>query len=132
MGRILDSNVILDVATDDPVWGAWSDAQISRYQKDGLLINPVIYAELCAGAESMHEVDHLIEPLDLKFEELPREALFLAAKAFLLYRRNGGTKVLPLPDFFIGAHAESLGIAIITRDPSRYETYFPKVKLIKP
>ena len=132
MGSILDSNLILDIATDDPVWGAWSDAQITRYQKDGLLINPVIYAELCAGAESVHEVDLLIEPLGLEFQELPREALFLAAKAFLQYRRNGGTKVLPLPDFFIGAHAQSLGVSIITRDPSRYQTYFPKVKLIKP
>jgi predicted nucleic acid-binding protein len=132
VGSILDSNLILDIATDDPVWGAWSDAQITRYQKDGLLINPVIYAELCAGAESVHEVDLLIEPLGLEFQELPREALFLAAKAFLQYRRNGGTKVLPLPDFFIGAHAQSLGVSIITRDPSRYQTYFPKVKLIKP
>jgi predicted nucleic acid-binding protein len=128
----VDSNLILDIATDDPVWGDWSDAQIANYQENGLLINPVIYAELCAGAQSTHEVDLLIESLGLNYRDLPREALFLAAKAFLQYRRNGGTKLLPLPDFFIGAHAESLGIAIITRDPARYQTYFPKVELIKP
>lgn len=132
MACLVDSNLILDVATDDPVWGDWSDCQFTKYQKGGLLINPVIYAELCAGARSADDVDSLLEQLKLEYRELPREALFLAAKAFLQYRRSGGTKLLPLPDFFIGAQAESLGVPIITRDPSRYRTYFPKVELITP
>jgi len=129
---LVDSNLILDVATDDPVWGEWSDAQLTKYQKRGLLVNPVIYAELCAGADEISEVDALLTELKLELRELTRSALFSAAKAFLEYRRRGGVKTTPLPDFFIGAQAESLGIAIITRDPARYRTYFPKVKLITP
>lgn len=132
MPCLVDSNLILDVATDDPVWGAWSDVQLTRHQKKGLVVNPVIYAELCAGANDPSEVDDLMTELRLEFRELSREALFLAAKAFLHYRRRGGAKTSPLPDFFIGAQAESLGIAILTRDPARYRTYFPKVKLITP
>jgi len=132
MPFLVDTSLILDVATDDPVWGEWSDAQLTKHQKDGLLVNPVIYAELCAGADQSSEVDVLLKELKLEFRELTREALFLAAKAFLRYRRRGGTKTLPLPDFFIGAQAESLGIALITRDPARFGTYFPKVKLIVP
>lgn len=132
MPCLVDSNLILDVATDDPVWGEWSDAQLTKLQKRGLIVNPVIYAELCAGATTSFEVDALLDELKLEFRELSREALFLAAKAFLTYRRQGGTKSSPLPDFFIGGQAESLGIAIVTRDPARYRTYFPKVKLITP
>jgi len=132
MPFLVDSNLILDVATDDPMWGAWSDTQITKYQKQGLLVNPVIFAELCAGAEAVSEVDALLTGLKLEFRELTREALFLAAKAFLEYRRRGGVKTTPLPDFFIGAQAEALGIAVISRDPARFRSYFPKVKLITP
>lgn len=132
MPFLVDTNLILDVATDDPVWGEWSDAQLTKHQKRGLFINPVIYAELCTGADESSEVDALLKELKLEWRELTRGALFLAAKAFLQYRRRGGTKTSPLPDFFIGAQAESLGMAIITRDPARYGTYFPKVKLIAP
>lgn len=129
---LVDSNLILDVVTDDPVWGGWSDEQLTKHQSRGLLVNPVIYAELCAGADEFSEVDALLEGLKLEFRDLPREALFLAAKAFLQYRRRGGAKTSPLPDFFIGAHAESLAAPILTRDPVRYRTYFPNVRLITP
>ena len=132
MPVLVDSNVILDIVNDDPVWGDWSDRQVTLFQPAGLLINPMIYAELCARADSTAEVDALMIQLNLELQELSREALFLAAKAFLLYRKRGGTKTAPLPDFFIGAHAEVLGIAILTRDQGRYKTYFPSVRLICP
>jgi predicted nucleic acid-binding protein len=132
MPVLVDSNIVLDVVTDDPVWADWSDQAISLHQSKGLLINPVIYAELCAGADSTDEVDELLKKLNLGYREIPRNALFLSAKAFLQYRRQGGTKTSPLPDFFIGGHAEALGIPILTRDTARYQTYFPKVRLIRP
>lgn len=132
MPVLVDSNVILDIVNDDPVWGDWSDGQVTLLQPAGLLINPMIYSELCAQSNSTSEVDVLMIQLKLEFLELSREALFLAAKAFLIYRQRGGTKTSPLPDFFIGAHAEVLGIAILTRDSARYKTYFPSVRLICP
>lgn len=132
MAVIVDSNVIFDITTDDPVWANWSDAQITIYQPDGLLVNPIIYAELCTNARTTDEVDKLLAVLKLELQELSREALFLAAKAFLKYRRQGGTKTAPLPDFFIGAHARVLGIPILTRDAGRYASYFPGVELICP
>jgi len=132
MPVLVDSNVILDIASDDPAWGAWSDAQVTRHQQKGLVINSLIYAELCVGAENLIEVDELLANLKLEYRELSREVLFLAAKAFLQYRRRGGTKTSPLPDFFIGAHAEVLRLPILTRDEGRYKTYFPKVRLICP
>ena len=132
MPVIVDSNVIFDVTNDDPVWADWSDAQITAYQPGGLLINPLIYTELCTDAASTADVDKLLAGLKLELRELSREALFLTAKAFLKYRRQGGTKTAPLPDFFIGAHAQVLGIPILTRDASRYTSYFPSVQLICP
>lgn len=132
MPVLVDSNVILDIASDDPKWGAWSDAQVTKHQRRGLVINPIIFAELCAGAGDVSEVEGVASDLKLEYRELPHEALFLAAKAFFQYRRRGGTKTSPLPDFFIGAHAVVLGIPILTRDKGRYATYFPKVRLICP
>ncbi len=132
MPVLVDSNVILDIVNDDPVWGDWSDGQVTLLQPAGLLVNSMIYSELCARADSTSEVDALMIQLHLEFLELSREALFLAAKAFLRYRQRGGTKTSPLPDFFIGAHAEVLGVAILTRDKERYKTYFPSVPLICP
>jgi len=132
MPVLIDSNIVLDVVTDDPVWADWSDEAITRHQAGGLIVNPIIYAELCTGAASASEVDELLESLKLGFQEIPREGLFLSAKAFLQYRRQGGTKTSTLPDFLIGGHAEALGIPILTRDTARYQTYFPKVKLISP
>lgn len=132
MPVIVDSNIILDVVTDDPVWADWSDQAITRHQSAGLIVNPIIYAELCAGAASSLEVDRTLECLKIGFQEIPRGGLFLASKAFLQYRRQGGTKLSPLPDFFIGGHAEALGLAILTRDTARYQAYFSKVDLIRP
>ncbi len=132
MPVIVDSNIVLDVVTEDLVWADWSDAAITLYQADGLLINPIVYAELCAGAASPREVDALMDSLKLEFQEIPRHGLYLAAQAFLKYRRQGGTKTSPLPDFFIGGHAEASGLPILTRDTTRYETYFPDVELICP
>ena len=132
MPVIVDSNVIFDVTNDDPVWADWSDAQITAYQPGGLLINPLIYTELCTDAASTADVDKLLAGLKLELRELSREALFLTAKAFLKYRRQGGTKTAPLPDFFIGAHAQVLGVPILTRDAGRYTSYFPSVQLICP
>ena len=132
MPVLVDSNVIFDVTNDDPVWADWSDAQITSLQSDGLLVNLLIYTELCTQASATAEVDALLASLKLELQELPREALFLAAKAFLKYRRQGGTKTVPLPDFFIGAHAQTLGIPILTRDAGRYASYFPGVALICP
>jgi predicted nucleic acid-binding protein len=129
---IVDSNVIFDVTNDDPVWADWSDAQITAYQPGGLLINALIYTELCTDAASTADVDKLLAGLKLELRELSREALFLTAKVFLKYRRQGGTKTAPLPDFFIGAHAQVLGVPILTRDAGRYTSYFPSVQLICP
>lgn len=132
MPVLVDSNIVLDVVTDDPVWADWSDEAITRYQTAGLVVNPIVYAELCTGATSPGEVDELLESLKLGLQEIPRDGLYLAAKAFLQYRRLAGTKNSTLPDFFIGGHAEASGIPILTRDTTRYQIYFPKVKLIHP
>jgi len=132
MPVLVDSNVVLDVVTDDPLWADWSDEAITRHQAGGLIVNSIVYSELCAGAASPVEVDELLESLKLGFQEIPRDGLYLAAKAFLQYRRQGGTKTSTLPDFFIGGHAQAVGIPILTRDTARYQTYFPKVELISP
>ena len=132
MPVMVDSNVIFDVTNNDPVWADWSDNQITVYQPGGLLINPLIYTELCTSASSTEDVDRILTGLKLELRELTREALFLTAKVFLKYRRQGGTKTAPLPDFFIGAQAQVLGVAILTRDAGRYTSYFPSVSLICP
>lgn len=132
MPVLVDSNVVLDVVTDDPLWADWSDEAITRHQAGGLIVNSIVYSELCAGAASPVEVDELLESLKLGFQEIPRDGLYLAAKAFLQYRRQGGTKTSTLPDFLIGGHAQAVGIPILTRDTARYQTYFPKVELISP
>ena len=132
MPVMVDSNVIFDVTNDDPIWADWSDSQITAYQSGGLLINPLIYAELCTDASTTADVDKVLAGLKLELHELTLEALFVAAKAYLKYRRQGGTKTAPLPDFFIGAHAQVLGIPILTRDAGRYASYFPAVQLICP
>lgn len=132
MPTLIDTNLILDIATDDPVWADWSDARITQFQESGLIVNPVIFAELCTGADHLEEVELILVQLKLELVELTREALFLAGKAFSQYRRRGGTKTSPLPDFFIGAQASVLNVPLLTRDPTRYRTYFPKVELITP
>src|SRR5690606_38311392 len=99
MAVMIDTNLILDIATDDPVWGEWSDAQVTKRQSGGLVIVPVIYAELCLGAKTSAEVDSLLSSLKVELQEQTRAAMFRAAQAFLQYRRRGGIKTSPLPDF---------------------------------
>src|SRR5690606_33757329 len=128
---LVDTNVISDIVTADAVWLEWSLAQVLHKGRE-LIVNPVIYAELCYRADSHSQVDHMLAELRVRFEEIPREALFLAAKAFLKYRERGGTKSSPLPDFFVGAHAQAVDIPLITRDLGRYRSYFPTVALVVP
>jgi predicted nucleic acid-binding protein len=132
-GLIVDSNVILDIFLNDPIWGEWSEKTLNRYgATNTLYINPIIYTELSIGFNRIEELENAIQRAGFEMLELPKEALFLAGKAFLKYRRNKGTKLSPLPDFFIGAHAAVLNIDLITRDVDRYATYFPTVNLITP
>ena len=130
---LVDTNVVLDVIENDPEWAAWSQAQLdSSALKDILIINPVIYAELSLAFRRIEELERMLAKTGLRVEPLPREALFLAAKVFLQYRRKGGAQTGVLPDFFIGAHAAVLDLPLLTRDTARYETYFPSLKLISP
>lgn len=130
---LVDTNVLVDVLQDDPAWADWSVQQLrAQSQVHELLINPVIYAELSLAFDSVRELDDVIEGMGLKFHEMPRPALFLAGRAFLKYRRGGGTRTNVLADFFIGAHASVLGCGILTRDGHRYRNYFPRVALIAP
>ena len=131
---LVDTNVLLDVLQDDPQWADWSQGQLeSASLTDSLAINAVIYSELSMAFERIEELEVVLSEASLNVESIPREALFLAGKAFLTYRRSRkGTKQSVLPDFYIGAHAAVSGLAILTRDVSRYRSYFPTVKLITP
>ena len=117
---LVDTNVLLDVLEDDPVWASWSMHQLQTQSIiHELVINPIIYAELSTTFESVDALDGVIQTMGLKYQELPRPALFLASMAFVQYRRSRGTKHNVLPDFFIGAHAAVHGWAILTRDSRR-------------
>lgn len=130
---LVDTNVLIDVLENDPVWADWSEQQLrARSQVHDLLINPIIYAELSLTFESHEALDRTIESLQLDLQEIPPPALFLAGKAFVKYRQSGGGKKNVLADFFIGAHAAVLGCDILTRDARRYRSYFPTVELITP
>jgi predicted nucleic acid-binding protein len=130
---LVDSNVLLDVATQDPVWGDWSRTSLNRAAEHSVLaINPVIYGEVSVGFPSIEEVDAALPTNWLRRDAIPYEAAYLAGKVFLAYRRAGGARGSPLPDFYIGAHAAVAGYRLLTRDPSRYRTYFPKLELILP
>ncbi|MFI5356074.1 MAG: type II toxin-antitoxin system VapC family toxin [Opitutales bacterium] len=133
MSFMLDTYVLLDILTADPAWLKWSTAQFRRATADGLVpINPIIYAELSAGFESRAELDHWLRPDLFRRLPLPFEAGFLAGRAFLAYRKAGGARTSPLPDFYIGAHAEFAGFTLVTRDAKRYRSYYPKLHLISP
>jgi len=130
---LIDTCVLLDVLTEDEQWGAWSGEVIRQAGERGrLVINKVIYAEVSMGFKRIEEVDAAL-PVELfAREDIPDQAAFLAGKAFLAYRRHGGAKTSPLPDFFIGAHAMARGLRLATRDAARFHTYFPGVELIAP
>ena len=130
---LVDSNVILDVATDDPVWGAWSSEALGRVAEHNVLvINPVIFAEVSIGYDAIEDLDEALPPSLFRRDPLPYEAGFLAGKCFLAYRRRGGERTAPLPDFYIGAHAAIAGFRLLTRDRGRFRTYFPTLELISP
>ena len=130
---LVDTNVLLDVLQDDSRWATWSQGQLeSASLTDKLAINAVIYSELSIAFERIEELEAVIEEATLSLEPIPREALFLAGKVFLDYRRRQGSKQSVLPDFYIGAQAAVLGIPILTRDVGRYRSYFPTVRLITP
>lgn len=130
---LVDSNILIDIFTDNPVWADWSLSRLSLLSDtSNLYINPVIYAEVSIGFNKIESFNEVFKTLPLKYEEIPREALFLAGKVFVNYRRNEGKKITTLPDFFIGAHASVMGWSIITRDPKRMSYYFPKLKIISP
>lgn len=130
---LVETNVLVDVLERDPQWWKWSIGQMQTLSAiHQLTINAVIYAELAATHTSAAILDQKIATMNLAFEEIPRAAAFLAGKAFVLYRRRGGGKSGVLSDFFIGAHAAVFGYSILTRDPSKYATYFPTVPLIAP
>jgi len=130
---LVDANVLLDVATNDRTWSDWSSAALERIADQAILvINPIIYAEVSVGFALIEDVERAL-PADLyRRDSVPYEAAFLAGKVFLRYRRSGGVRPLPLPDFFIGAHAAVAGYRLLTRDATRYRTYFPHVELIAP
>ena len=130
---LVDTNVLLDVFEDDAEWSDWSQDQLdSASATDTLAINPIIYSELSIGFARIEELEAVIKEASLAIEDIPREALFLAGKAFLRYRRSRGTKRGVLPDFYIGAHAAVMQWPVLTRDVGRYRTYFPTVSLIAP
>lgn len=130
---LVDTNVLLDVLEDDPAWADWSLHQLrAQSQVHELAINPVIYAELSLAFDSVQALDSIIEAMGLIVQELPRPALFLAGRAFIRYRREGGRKSKVLADFFIGAHAAVQGWNILTRDARRYRSYFPTVTVVSP
>ena len=130
---LVDTNVLVDVLEDDPQWADWSVGQLRAQSKvHRLAVNPVIYAELSLTFSTVEALDRALDGLDLAMLELPRPALFLAGKAFVRYRRQGGKKANVLADFFIGAHAAVSGYPLLTRDTGRYASYFPSVSLIAP
>jgi predicted nucleic acid-binding protein len=132
-GTLVDTNVLLDVLTEDSAWGAWSLDALGKAADTGpLFINPIIYAEVSVRFSRIEELDEALPQTDFRRLPLPWDAAFLAGKAFREYRRNGGTRTATLPDFFIGAHAAVDDLVLLTRDVGRYRRYFPTVRLTAP
>jgi predicted nucleic acid-binding protein len=130
---LVDTNVLVDVLQNDPQWADWSIAQMrAQASLHALVINPIIYAEVSLSFSTIEALDDVVGTLALELREIPRPALFLAAKAFAQYRRRGGSKLQVLPDFFIGAHAAVEGWPLLTRDARRFKTYFPTLEVLAP
>jgi predicted nucleic acid-binding protein len=130
---LVDTNVLLDIATNDPKWAPWSLHELDAAAIRGpVLINAVVYAEFSIGYARVEETDRVLADAGLEFTDIPRSALFLAGKAFQRYRAQGGSRTGVLPDFFIGAHAAVGQFPLLTRDPRRYRTYFSGITLIAP
>jgi predicted nucleic acid-binding protein len=130
---LVDSNILLDIMTEDAQWFRWSAAAVSRAaDRSRLVINAIIYAEVSVRYTRIEDLEAALPHDMLEREPIPYEAAFLAGKAFLTYRQRGGMKQSPLPDFIIGAHAAIAGYQLMTRDPTRYRTYSPGLPLIAP
>lgn len=130
---LVDSNVILDITQEDEQWVDWSSTMLAGAAERGsLFINPIIYAEVSAGYDRIEQVEDALPPEYYRRAPLPWEAAFLASKCFVRYRRRGGTRRAPLPDFYIGAHAAVAQMTLLTRDPRRYRAYFPRLRIIAP
>ena len=130
---LVDSNVLLDILTEDPVWYDWSASAIEEHAEHSvLMINPIIYAEVSVRFERIEELEEALPGNMFRREPLPWEAGFLAGKCFLQYRRGGGVRRSPLPDFYIGAHAAIRGASLLTRDAARYRAHFPTLRLLSP
>jgi predicted nucleic acid-binding protein len=133
MTTLVDSNVIIDVVSEDAEWFDWSAAMLGAAAQNGrLVINPIIYAEVSCGFERIEDLDDALPQEYFVREALPWAAGFLAARAFLKYRRTGGARRSPLSDFYIGAHAALAGYTLLTRDAARYRTYYPKLRVVSP
>lgn len=133
MSVLFDTNVLLDIATADPAWLGWSETQLRIAAAQGpVFINPIVYAELAPAFTTVADLDKWLDPNVFQRMPLPYAAGWLAAQAFMKYRRSGGAKTSPLPDFYIGAHAEIENWWVVTRDAGRIRTYFPRVTLITP
>jgi len=133
VATLVDANVILDILTQDPVWFDWSAAALTTAAENGpLVINPVVYAEVSVRFSNIEDLDDALPTADYLRAPLPWSAAFLAGKAFTAYRRRGGERRSPLPDFFIGAHAAVDGLDLLTRDAARYRRYFPKLQITAP
>ncbi|MDP9442118.1 MAG: type II toxin-antitoxin system VapC family toxin [Actinomycetota bacterium] len=132
-GTLVDSNVLLDIFTEDPTWSDWSSEALAVAAESGpMYVNPIVYAEVSIRFSRVEDLEEVLPPRDFRRAPLPWPAAFLAGKAFMAYRRNRGTASVPLPDFFIGAHAAVDDLALLTRDDRQYRTYFPTVQLIAP
>jgi predicted nucleic acid-binding protein len=130
---LIDSNVLLDLMTEDPRWFSWSAKALANAAETlRLVINPIIYAEVSIRYSRIEDLNAALPKAMIDREPIPYEAAFLAGKAFRVYRRRGGTKRSTLPDFFVGAHASVAGYSLLTRDATRYRTYFPKLPLLAP
>jgi predicted nucleic acid-binding protein len=130
---LVDSNVILDIATNDPHWSDWAARMLElEAERSTLVINPIIYAEISIGYHRIEDLEQSLPRSVFRRDVLPYGAAFLAGKAFLQYRKRGGSKKSPLPDFYIGAHAAIARFRLLTRDAARYRTYFPSVEIISP
>ena len=132
-GTLVDSNVILDVLTDDAGWGDWSAAMLAEAARSGpLAINPIICAEVSVGFERIEDLDEALPESYYRRLPLPFEVAFLTGQCFLKYRKRGGTRPTPMPDFYIGAHAALANLTLLTRDAKRYRAYFPTLRIIAP
>jgi hypothetical protein len=130
---LIDANVLIDIFTDDPQWADWSENALAEAASCGeLFINPIIYAEVSIAFKRVEKLDQALDQIGIQRTELPYPAAFLSGLAFMKYRRRGGLKRSPLPDFCIGAHAQHAGLRLLTRDPNRYRSYFPEVEIVCP